>query len=56
MLLNMLEKQAALQPNAIALQGDSRSWSWQQYHEAVIHYRSSHAETKTYPEGVLAFG
>ena len=35
MLLNTLEKQAALQPNAIALQGDSRSWSWQQYHDAV---------------------
>ncbi|MFT0698924.1 AMP-dependent synthetase/ligase [Citrobacter meridianamericanus] len=35
MFLNMLEKQVTLQPNALALQGDSRSWSWQQYHEAV---------------------
>lgn len=35
MLLNTLEKQVALQPDAIALQGDSRSWSWLQYHEAV---------------------
>lgn len=35
MFLNTLEKQATLQPDAIALQGDSRSWSWLQYHEAV---------------------
>lgn len=35
MFLNTLEKQATLQPDAIALQGYSRSWSWLQYHEAV---------------------
>lgn len=35
MFLNMLEKQATRQPNTLALRGEDRTWSWQQYHEAV---------------------
>ncbi|MGK3142233.1 AMP-dependent synthetase/ligase [Pantoea sp. C2G6] len=35
MFLNTLEKQATLQPDAIALRDETRSWSWQQYLAAV---------------------
>ncbi|MBX9447271.1 AMP-dependent synthetase/ligase [Dickeya chrysanthemi] len=36
MFLDMLEQQARRRPHAIALHGETRTWSWQQYHEAVI--------------------
>lgn len=35
MFLNMLEEHSAHQPNTIALRGHYRSWTWQQYHQAV---------------------
>lgn len=36
MFSNALEQQARLHPDSVALQGETRFWSWRQYHETVI--------------------
>lgn len=36
MFLNALEQQVRLHPDSVALQGETRFWSWRQYHETVI--------------------
>lgn len=35
MFPDLLKQQAACQPDAIALYGETREWNWRQYHEAV---------------------
>nr|WED69056.1 AMP-binding protein [Pectobacterium colocasium] len=36
MFLDRLEQLAQECPDAVALQGDGRTWSWKQYHETVM--------------------
>ncbi|MEQ9927078.1 AMP-dependent synthetase/ligase [Pectobacterium brasiliense] len=36
MFLDRLEQQALRHPDAVALQGETRAWSWKQYHESVM--------------------